>query len=233
VSTEVARDRSADDASDSVVERVLRAAITPRRERTRERLLDAAYQVFAQHGVHGASIEAICDAAGFTRGAFYSNFESKEELFIVLADRQVRSRLAALEEAVTALDADAPKRDLLDHDAVQSVLAAVTSDPGDERHWYLMTTEFELLALRDPEVGVRWVAQQRALRGELAAALPRLLARLGLRFRVDAETAVHLLLTAYEAGVREAFLTGTGDSPSARPSETLEALVDLLVADAG
>ncbi len=231
MSTELASDRSADD--DSVVERAFRSAITPRRERTRERLLDAAYQDFAQHGVHGASIEAICDAAGFTRGAFYSNFESKEELFIVLADRQVRSRLAALEHAVTALDADTGKRDLLDRDAVQSVLAAVVSDPGDERHWYLMTTEFELLALRDPDVGVRWVAQQRALRGELEEALPRLLGRLGLRFRVEPATAVDLLLTAYEAGVRETFLTGAADAAApARGSEMLEVLVDLLVADA-
>jgi len=201
--------------------------VSPRRERTRERLLDAAYEVFARLGVHGASIEAICEAAGFTRGAFYSNFESKEALFIALADRQVRSRLVSLERAVSALTPGALPAERLDRDAIRSLLAAVTSDPGDERHWYLMTTEFELLALRDPEVGTRWLAQQQALQGELTAALPRLLGELGLRFVVDPRTAVDVLLTAYEAGVRESFFTGSAD----RPGRALEVLVDLLVTD--
>ena len=201
--------------------------ISARRERTRERLLDAAYEVFAQHGVHGASIEAICEAAGFSRGAFYSNFESKEALFIALADRQVRARLAALERAVAALGPASLPRDHLDRDAIQSLLEAVMSDPGDERLWYLMTTEFELLALRDREVGARWVAQQQALQGELAAVLPRLLGDLGLRFVIDAQVAVDVLLNAYESGVRETFFSGAAD----RPGTTLEVLVDLLVAE--
>lgn len=50
---------------------------TARRSRTRERLLDAAYEVFADTGVHTASVEQISEAAGFTRGAFYSNFSSR------------------------------------------------------------------------------------------------------------------------------------------------------------
>lgn len=201
--------------------------ISPRRERTRERLLDAAYEVFAQLGVHGASIEAICEAAGFTRGAFYSNFESKEALFIALADRQVRARLATLEQAVAALDPSSLPRNHLDRDAVRSLVAAVMSDPGDERRWYLMTTEFELLALRDPEVGARWVAQQQALQGELTSALPRLLGGLGLRFVTEPRVAVDVLLSAYEAGVRESFFTGSPE----RPGTTLEVLVDLLVTE--
>ena len=58
---------------------------TRSRENTRARLLDAAAQVFAEVGLDGASVEAVCDRAGFTRGAFYSNFESKDELFLMLA----------------------------------------------------------------------------------------------------------------------------------------------------
>jgi AcrR family transcriptional regulator len=215
VSTELAHDRAT------------AQPVSARRERTRERLLDAAYEVFAQQGVHGASIEAICEAAGFTRGAFYSNFESKEALFIALADRQVRARLAALERAVAGLDPTTLPRHHLDRDAIRSLLGAVMSDPGDERLWYLMTTEFELLALRDREVGARWVAQQQTLQGELAAVLPRLLGDLGLRFVIDARIAVDVLLSAYEAGVRESFFSGSAD----RPGTTLEVLADLLVAE--
>jgi AcrR family transcriptional regulator len=59
------------------------------RARTRAALLDAAGRVIAQRGFHGASIEAITAEAGYTGGAFYSNFESKEELFAALLEERV------------------------------------------------------------------------------------------------------------------------------------------------
>jgi AcrR family transcriptional regulator len=59
----------------------------PTRAETRQRLFAAAADVFARRGIGGASIEAIAEAAGFTRGAFYSNFASKDDLIIeMLAD---------------------------------------------------------------------------------------------------------------------------------------------------
>jgi AcrR family transcriptional regulator len=59
----------------------------PTRDETRQRLFAAAADVFASRGIGGASIEAIAEAAGFTRGAFYSNFASKDDLIIeMLAD---------------------------------------------------------------------------------------------------------------------------------------------------
>jgi AcrR family transcriptional regulator len=59
------------------------------RERTRAALIDAAGRVIAQRGLHGASIEAITAEAGYTGGAFYANFESKEELFAELLRERV------------------------------------------------------------------------------------------------------------------------------------------------
>jgi AcrR family transcriptional regulator len=74
-----------------------RARIRPTREDTRQRLFDAAASVFERQGIGAASIEAITDAAGFTRGAFYSNFASKDELIIAMlsdhADRSARRNL--------------------------------------------------------------------------------------------------------------------------------------------
>ncbi|NUR95181.1 MAG: helix-turn-helix transcriptional regulator, partial [Kribbellaceae bacterium] len=55
-----------------------------RRSNTRARLLEGALEVFAERGFHGASVEDICERAGFTRGAFYSNFGSKDELVLAL-----------------------------------------------------------------------------------------------------------------------------------------------------
>jgi AcrR family transcriptional regulator len=203
-------------------------AITPRRERTRERLLDAAFDVFARQGVQAASIEAVCDAAGFTRGAFYSNFASKDELFLALTERETRAQLTALEAAATTLDADAvTTRDGL-RDAVRTVVASVMPDRAAKQSWSVMALEFELLALRDPQVAARYAEQQRQLQAELADVLVRLLDGLGLRFAVDSRVAVDLLLGAHEAGQRTAMLSGDDD----RPHVLIEALVDLVIAPA-
>src|SRR6478752_5244530 len=96
------------------------AVKTRRREATRQKLLDAAAQVFAEVGLDAASVEAICERAGFTRGAFYSNFETKDELFLELVGNVARERVAAVRGRVRELEragafADAP------HDAFEII----------------------------------------------------------------------------------------------------------------
>lgn len=72
-------------------------------EQTRQALLDAAAEVVAQHGLDGASIDAITAAAGYSRGAFYSNFSDRVELLVALMDRQLtriaEGRLSSLLDA--------------------------------------------------------------------------------------------------------------------------------------
>jgi AcrR family transcriptional regulator len=85
------------------------AAVKPRPKRltrkeqqaeTRQRLLDAAERVFLRRGLQGSSVEEISAEAGFTRGAFYSNFKSKDELFVeLLQDRVYRQYGQMAEEA--------------------------------------------------------------------------------------------------------------------------------------
>ncbi len=202
---------------------------SPRRERTRERLLDAAFDVFARLGVQGASIEAVCDAAGFTRGAFYSNFESKEELFLALMDREMRTHLADLERSVAAIEPATLSTPDGFRAALRTVIAAVGPDAPGERQWCVMALEFELLAMRDPEVAARYTAGQQRQRNELVAVLTRVLDALGLRFTVDPATAVELLLGAYETGSRAAMLGAPGDQ---HREVLIEALVDVLTAPA-
>src|SRR5579871_7002637 len=65
----------------------------PTRDDTRDKLFEAAAQVFEEQGIGGASIEAIAAAAGFTRGAFYSNFASKDELIIAMLEDHVEQSI--------------------------------------------------------------------------------------------------------------------------------------------
>src|ERR1700759_5285491 len=65
----------------------------PTRDDTRDKLFEAAARVFEEQGIGGASIEAIAAAAGFTRGAFYSNFASKDELIIAMLEDHVEQSI--------------------------------------------------------------------------------------------------------------------------------------------
>jgi AcrR family transcriptional regulator len=67
---------------------------------TRERLLAAARSAFASHGFHGASVDEIASAAGFSTGALYSNFDGKEDLFLVLMEREIDEHAREIAAAV-------------------------------------------------------------------------------------------------------------------------------------
>src|ERR1700738_5278373 len=70
-----------------------RVRTRPTRDDTRDKLFEAAARVFEDQGIGGASIEAIALAAGFTRGAFYSNFASKDELIIAMLEDHVQQSI--------------------------------------------------------------------------------------------------------------------------------------------
>lgn len=70
-----------------------RVRTRPTRDDTRDKLFEAAARVFEQDGIGGASIEAIAAEAGFTRGAFYSNFGSKDELIFAMLEDHVEQSI--------------------------------------------------------------------------------------------------------------------------------------------
>src|SRR4029079_385718 len=77
--------------------------VTARRAQTRDRLMAAAISIFAARGIIGASVEEICEAAGFTRGAFYSNFADKDALVLALLQADIAGQYAAAEQAISAM----------------------------------------------------------------------------------------------------------------------------------
>ena len=76
--------------------------LTParRREMTRRHLLEAAAVVFARDGFHGASLDDVAATAGFTKGAVYSNFKSKEDLFLALFDDRLVREAADMQQVL-------------------------------------------------------------------------------------------------------------------------------------
>lgn len=126
--------------------------VSRRRRHTRERLLDAAFDLFADEGVDATSIEAVCERAGFTRGAFYSNFESKYALLLALAAREHRRRLHELREALDVAQAERSDCDGLDLDAITRFLEILLERISDDRRWRVINAELRLIAMRQPDI---------------------------------------------------------------------------------
>jgi AcrR family transcriptional regulator len=204
-------------------------AESARRQRTRERLMDAAYELFAAHGVHATPIESIAEAAGFTRGAFYSNFESKTELFFALAEREWRLRLDHLRATFDRLlSADTLSGDRLDPDTVAQVMAEIFDSLPDDRLWHLVHAEFALLAMRDPDVAPRFLASNTAAQRELAALLEVTLRSLGLRFVLDPADVTRLVVEQHEAALRDAILADAPDRAAAARATVMRSLPVLM-----
>jgi AcrR family transcriptional regulator len=72
--------------------------------RTRTELIDAAERLFTGQGFHATSLGAVADEAGFTKGAVYSNFASKEDLFFAVYERRVETFLPELERSLAAAE---------------------------------------------------------------------------------------------------------------------------------
>ncbi|WP_082599355.1 TetR/AcrR family transcriptional regulator [Nocardioides sp. Root151] len=148
-------------------------APTRRRQQTRQRLLDAALVVFAREGFGRSTVEQVCEQAGFTRGAFYSNFTSLDELFLAIWEQrsdEMQSDLAAF------LTQEPPPVTSL-REAVEHVLSAVPLD--DE--WYRVTAEFTAHALRNPALRRVMAQREERIEAGLMPTLEALLARVGRR----------------------------------------------------
>lgn len=198
---------------------------TRSRENTRARLLDAATQVFAEVGLEGATVEAVCERAGFTRGAFYSNFESKDELFLTLAASVGEARLNAVRERVDDLVSAGALEDCDPVELVQQIM-----DSGaDDRLGVMMMSEIRIRALRDPAFGTAYLAQEREMMGSIAEMIQEIIDSGQITLRIPAAEAAGLLMVVWE-GMTVRGAMGGDDSIGLRRvgSEALGRMVELL-----
>ena len=113
-----------------------------RKEMTRELLLDAAIEVFADKGYHGASLDDVADAAGFTKGAVYSNFTRKSDLFRALLEREASRYDQALTQTVQKVPLE----------LLPDVTAELLASPESDEETRTLLVEFWLAAVRDPSL---------------------------------------------------------------------------------
>lgn len=119
--------------------------LTPERRRamTRDHLLDAAAIIFARDGFYGASLDDIAATAGFTKGAVYSNFKSKEDLLLALMDKHISQQF---DDIVGALDTEVRTAE----EQLPRIAKTVINHMWDD-DWTMLWLEFVLYAARNPE----------------------------------------------------------------------------------
>ena len=201
-------------------------AESARRRKTRSRLLDAAFQIFADHGVHAASVELITEAAGFTRGAFYSNFSSKEELFFALMEREksirIEQLIAGVEQFLKPLAATG---ETVGDAQVVQIITKVLELQSDDRRWWLVQSEFQLLAMRDPSIAGDFLRFQDGFMRELTDIVVDALAFASRRFIIAPEEAVRVITELCANAEARAVLAGDERRFSERLSSSVPAVL--------
>lgn len=157
------------------------------RARTRADLLEAAAEVFARNGYHGTSVDMVAEAAGYTKGAVYSNFSSKEDLFLALLEARIEDSLNSM-------------RDVMESSAPEDRPAAFGRRRGEisqwEPQWFLLEAEFELYAARNPDVRDRVAERQRTTRAVIEDALRQHIEELGLKPAYPVDQLAKLIVAA-------------------------------------
>ncbi|WP_264777528.1 TetR/AcrR family transcriptional regulator [Deinococcus aetherius] len=183
------------------------------RAQTRAALLDAAKTLFARQGFEGTSVEQIAEAAGYTRGAFYSNFEDKETLLIALIGRCFDDDLAQIQRL---------GGNLADVSAGFQQAANIEQELHREAH--LLKMEFWMCALRFPAVREAYEGHQARLREGIGTLIEGQFAALHRPLPAPAEQ-----LAAVTVALRNGLDTQKLINPQAVPSDLYALTLHLLM----
>jgi AcrR family transcriptional regulator len=151
--------------------------LTPERRRamTRQHLLDAAAIVFARNGFHGSTLDEVAATAGFSKGAVYSNFKSKDDLFLELLHDRVDRQFAVVSEA---LDTGAHEQ-AEQFPRIRQILRSDMSPWDDD--FVTLWLEFVLYARRNPDAREKLAASAQGARAQVQALIEHEYEVLGAR----------------------------------------------------
>ena len=172
-----------------------------RLEHTRGVLLDAAEEVFAKRGFGGTALEDIAEVAGYTRGAIYSHFGTKEELFLAVTERHLLRFLDGFEDVIGSFES------LEDLNVAQFAerwreLTIAGPDSAALGH------EFSLFLLRNPGAQERLAAKREETIRSLADYIDSHIARLGGTLTIPAQALARVLIASHAGITIEAHLDG-------------------------
>jgi AcrR family transcriptional regulator len=185
------------------------------REQTTQRLLDAAEKLIARKGLDAASVENIAAAAGYSRGAFYSNFKSKDDLFIELLRRDHQKSMTEL---------NALRSSELSVDQVQNRTRDIYGQMFRDNDCFMNWTEARMMAARDSRFRAKLEALMVEKRGQIAAFIQYFHDRVGVAPSLPPEKMAMGFMSLAE-GVQLFMMS----SPTEMTPATAESLLTLFV----
>jgi len=194
--------------------------IRPRRTDVRQLVLSAAADAFLRHAYADVSVADIASAAGFTKGAVYSNFGGKPELFAaVLAEQFTELVGGVLATAMAAVETSPPA------EVPHAIAVSLTRGVVRDQRLPMLLAEFRALANRDPKLATVYAELRLRQRTELQQLLAGVAGRVPLAPKVDLAVAATLLLTCVNSLSLE-----YAAAPASTPEPLIEALLTHVVA---
>lgn len=189
------------------------------RANTRERLLAAARSAFARSGFHGASVDEIASEAGFSTGALYSNFDGKEDLFLVLMEREIEEHAREIAEAVGARDSMAARA----AGGARQWMTMIDREP----ELLLLFMEFWAYGVRDPQMRPKVAARFAQMRQVITKLIADGVREFDLELDIPAEQ-LALVIDALADGIARQKLA----DPDAVPDDLMGKVLALLLSAA-
>jgi AcrR family transcriptional regulator len=173
----------------------------------------AAGDLFAEHGYHATTIDAVVERAGFTRGAFYAHFADKADLFSTLLESAGHDDLEEIQEALADKVGDDAFTLLQEHfDRIQL-----------DSRWRLAHDEFWPIAVRDPALKARLHARHEFNRSIIASMVDHFCTDAGLELPIPVEQVAALMLALADGISHQAYI-----DPSPLPDDAFGTAVALL-----
>ncbi len=174
-----------------------------KQQQTRDALFAAAAELFAEHGLQSTSVDQIAQAAGYTKGAFYANFASKEELFLVMLDERFGRELERLDRALAGKGEPQVEARAAALEFVRSAF---------DRTWSRLYFQFAAHAARSESFRRELAVHHRHMRRRLAAILERWRTGYGVELALSTERAAAML-----CAMADGFLVDRLIDPGADP----------------
>lgn len=174
--------------------------------------MQSAARVATRRGLERASMDEVAHDAGFTKGAVYANFESKEQLFLAMLDEHFAARLADIDRVLAK--GGAPEQQA--RQAAADFMRAIESEPEWERLFF----EFAVYAARNEGFRVELVARYRVMRERIAAMLDQRARELGIEPHVPSEQVAAMTFAMANGTALERML-----EPEAVPDDLLPTMM--------
>lgn len=182
----------------SSTQRVVR--VPRKRSETRPRILASARQLITERGLDRVSVEAIAEHAGYTRGAFYSNFASMDVLLLALYEQHSAELISQLRSSTG--EAAKPAA----FESVEAAIEHVVSALPFDVQWFRIRTSLAAQADRDPKLSLLHLERESAFCEQLTPNLVDLVTAFDRELTVDPDTFTRALIAAHDGALANSFI---------------------------